>query len=334
MWRVGVLSGTGTARKRTIPALLGSDLCRVTVVHGRDEERLAQIAELDPGIERTTSEQGFAGLRGRYDVVYIASPPFLHPSHLRLVVGLGLPVICEKPLVVRRHELEPLERLLSDAALPFMLAHHVRHQPAVAFIAEVLRSRRYGTPVSASLQWCFDLDHGSRNARWKLDPELGGSNALFDVGSHAIDLALHLFGTPPGVCATGHRIRSTTTFDLVTAVLGYRDHPVTVTAGQSGSDRANDLRITFPSAVLRAPGLLGEKPVVAIEIESAVGTEVRAFEPVNLYLAEVEDFCRALGGPEPAGATVADAVAGARVMFAAEESLHSGGSVIELREIA
>jgi hypothetical protein len=53
VFRIGILSGTGTGRKRTIPALLGSTAARVTVVHGRTAGTLAAVLELDPAIRTT-----------------------------------------------------------------------------------------------------------------------------------------------------------------------------------------------------------------------------------------------------------------------------------------
>jgi predicted dehydrogenase len=323
MWRIGILSGTGTARKRTIPALLGSDRCRVTVVHGRGD-RLRQVAELDPGIRLASSEQEFAGLRAHYDVIFIGSPPFLHLAHLQLAARLGMPAICEKPLVARRDELEPALELIGTSKLPFMVAHQLRHQPALAYIAELLAAGRLGTPVAASLQWCFPLDQQAPNARWKLDPDKGGSSAMFDCGIHAVDLAVLLFGAPDRVGAVGYHARSAATYDNVVAWLDYAGFPVTIVASQSGSQVDNDLRVTFPGSALRAPGLLGERAVGAVELVDGSGARQVTFEPVDLYRAEVENFCRSLEGQPAPGTTAADAALSSRILFAAEDALRTG----------
>ena len=324
VWRIGVLSGTGTARKRTIPALLDSHVCRVTVVHGRSQDGLRRAADMDPGIRLAASEQEFAELREHYDVVFIGSPPFLHPAHIELAVQLGMPAICEKPLVARREPLEPVLAEIAGSGLPFMLAHHVRHQAAVADIAEIIASRRFGEPVAASLQWCFMMNHDAPSARWKLDPRLGGSNAMFDCGVHAIDIAVRLFGVPTDVTATGQHRRSVDTHDAVAAVLQYPKFAVTVTASQSGSPAGNDLKITFPDCVLRANAIFSEKAVRSVEIVGSFGSEELTYETANLYRAEVEDFCRSLEGSVNPGATVADAAACSRILFAMEDSIRTG----------
>jgi predicted dehydrogenase len=327
LWRIGILSGTGTARKRTIPALLGSEICQVSVVHGRSDARLKQVTRLDPEIHLVSSEQDFAELRDRYDVIYIGSPPFLHLPHIELAVQLGMPIICEKPLVTQRDQLEPLLELIADSKIPFMVAHHVRHQPAMRDIMNFINTTELESPITASLQWCFRMDHSAPNARWKLDPLLGGSNAMFDSGVHAVDLAVCLFGAPDRVGAVGHRLRSAVVLDCVVALLDYSSFSVTVVASQSASRGGNDLRITFPTSVLRAEGLLGEKSLPAIEIVGESGTKKVTYEPVNLYRAEVENFCQSFGSSNAVGTTAADATVTTRILFAIEDALRTGGLV-------
>ncbi len=331
MWRIGILSGTGTAWKRTIPALAGSDLCRVSVVHGRDPGRLAAIAEAHPEIRVTTSESEFAGRRDEYDVVFVASPPFLHLSHVELAVGLGAPIICEKPLVTRRADLDAMVELLRDGP-PFMLAHQVRHQPAVADLAAIVQGGQYGPVVAADLQWCFLMNPSAANAAWKQDPERGGANAMFDAGVHAVDLALRLFGVPERVAATGHRTRVFPGYDTVLSTLDYDGFAVTVLASQSGSPAGNGVRITMTDAAVRAPGLLGEESAHAIEITAGSTTTTTRYPPVNLYRAEVENFCRGLAGGEPVGSTADDAIAAARILFAVEDAIEHGTTVTLGRE--
>jgi predicted dehydrogenase len=326
VWRIGILSGTGTARKRTVPALLGSDICRVTFVHGRSDVQLRRIAAVDPEIHLVSSEHEFAELRDCYDIIYVGSPPFLRLSQIRLAVQLGMPVICEKPLVMRREDLGPVMVLLEDSDIPFMVAHHVRHQPAVRDIMGVLESSRLGSPVAASLQWCFLMDHGASSARWKLDPIRGGSNAMFDSGVHALDLAVQLFGPPERVSAVGHNIRSPDTLDSVVALLDYTNFCATITASQSGSPEGNDLLITFPSSVLRASNLLGESSAREVEI-SGLGAERLTYEPINLYQAEVENFCRSLDDHNSAGTPLTDAAIASRILFAIEDAIRVGSLV-------
>jgi predicted dehydrogenase len=328
--RIGILSGSGTARKRTIPALAGSEICQVTVVLGRDPDHVRQGIGSTAGIRLASTEREFADLRSYYDIIYISSPPFLHLSYIELAAQLGMPVICEKPLVAQREQLAPVLKLITESGIPFMLAHQIRHQLAFTALRDLVRDGRFDTPVMATLQWCFMMNHAATNARWKLDPLLGGSNAMFDCGVHAVDIAVGLFGSPVRVMATGHHVRTDTVLDSVCSIMDYPDFPVAITASQSASTAANDLSITFPDRVVRAAGLLGEKAISTIEVATASGTERWTFDTPDLYRAEVENFCESLDGSPMPGTTVAEAALAARVLFAVEDALLTG-SPVELR---
>jgi predicted dehydrogenase len=327
--RIGIISGTGTAKKRTLPALSASADCRVTVVHGRDPARLAEIAELDPSITLVTDLTGFAAMRDQYDVVYIASPPFLHAEHIELAAVVGKPIICEKPLVTNLADLARVRDAITGSPLPFMLAHHVRHQPAVQQLREMLRAGRLGRISSGTLQWSFWMNHDAPNAAWKLDPTLAGATAIFDAGSHAIDLAIHLVGPPIRVAGYGEHIRSAKTIDAVTALLDYGDLVLTVVSSQSASAGGNDVSLTFEHGVVRVPALLSEHSARCIEISSDGSVTTKPFAPVDLYRAEVEHFCRALrAGGDHAGTSMRDAALAVTVMCAVEDSIRSSGAPV------
>jgi predicted dehydrogenase len=323
VWRIGILSGTGTARKRTIPALRDSHICRVAVVHGRSRAQLRRIAELDPAVRLVVEVEDFVDLQDLYDIVYVASPPFLHLPQLEAAIQLGKPMICEKPLAADKWQYEQILQLIRCSGIPFMVAHHVRHQRAVADISDMLRRETLGTPVSAGLQWCFTMDDQASNARWKLDARLGGSSVMFDSGIHAIDLAVHLFGVPKRVSAFGYGPTTAgNTFRSVAALLDYDRFPVVITASNRASTSANDLQITFESAVLRARGLLGEKPTRAVVVLRDAGEESLTYEETNLYRAEVEAFCESLSGGQPmSGTTAHEAAASGQILFAIEDAL-------------
>jgi len=324
MWRIGMLAGTGTGRKRILPALRGSDLCRVTVVQGRDPDRLAEVRRTDAGVRLTTSRREFAGLSQLYDVVYIGSPPFRHPDDVAFATGLGKPVICEKPLATNHHQVQAIARTVQAAGVPFTVAHQLRHQQATVDIERIVRDGTLGPVCGSHLQWAFQMDVTAPNAAWKLNPDLAGSSSMFDSGVHAVDLAILLFGTPRAVNAFGHRRRSGDVVDSVTAMLDYGTFGVTVAASTTASTHANDLVVTCSDGVLYAPSMLGENSTPTLHIRRRDDAERRDYASTNLYQAEVENFCRLLAGGPAVGTTLADAVAASNVLFAIEEAVASG----------
>ncbi|GAB2829267.1 hypothetical protein GCM10027176_36870 [Actinoallomurus bryophytorum] len=316
-----MLSATGTGKKRTIPALLDSPICRVTVAQGRDTTKLTEISRLAPQVRVTTDLQEFALWKDDYDIVYVASPPFLHTEQVRFALSLEKPIVCEKPLVANRDDLGEMTALLRDSVKPVMVAHHLRHQPVVGKLQEILKEEQLGPVSSAALQWSFWLNHEAPSATWKLDPRRGGSNAMFDAGVHALDLALCLFGVPGRISALGARRREVERLDTVSAHLGYDHSIVTIMASQAGSTDANDLVINFAEGAVKVPAMFGERSARTLEIHSNDGRLEETFSPVNLYGAEVEDFCRHLQGESLIGTSIRDGLESARILFAIEDAL-------------
>lgn len=330
MFRIGIISGTGTGQKRTLPALARSKVCQVSVVHGRDDGRLHEVEERYPHVLTATNLRDFAELADRYDIVYVASPPFLHAEHIGFAKDLDKPILCEKPLVASRSDMARVASVLGDETLPFAVAHQVRHQPILRDLHQMVRAQSHGSPRSVRMQWSFWLDHGKSSAQWKLDPSLGGPNALFDAGIHAVDLALFLFGQPTEISAFGHRHRSSRTDDTVLAILVYDNFSLQINASQSASSSANDLSIAFADTMVRLPGVLGELGGSEIEMLDDTGRDHLPYEPVDLYRATVEDFCERVAGGVSPGTTLPEAVTAMRILFAAERSISEGGRPMPL----
>lgn len=322
-----MLGGTGTGRKRILPAVRDSPLCQVTAVYGRDPARLGEIRRSDAAIRLTTDPAKFAGLHDHFDVVYIGSPPFLRRPHIALATRLGKPILCEKPLATTRDQLAEVLATVAVAGVPFALAHHLRHQPAVAEIKELIDGRALGVVRDAHLQWDFLMDLEAPNAAWKLKPSLAGSSSMYDSGVHAIDLAVLLFGSPRAVSAVGQRRRTSELVDSVAATLDYGTHLVTVTTSQAASPDANDLVITGTDGAVRAPSLLGERPLRTLFLTRGQHRERRDYSATNLYQAMVEDFCRSLDGGATVGTTLPEAAASSEILFAIEAAVAAGRTV-------
>lgn len=322
-WRIGALAGTGTGRKRILPALRDSPLCAITVVQGRDPGRLAEFTRADPAIHAVTDADAFAALADAFDVVYVGSPPYLHREHIELAAGLGKPILCEKPLALTAADAEAIERIVADAGVRLAVAHQVRHQQVVDDLLALVAGGELGEVRDSHLQWDFLMDMSAPNAAWKLDPALGGASCMWDCGVHALDLAVLLFGAPRAVAAVGQRRRTERVMDAVTAVLDYGTHLVTIAASQSAAPHANDLTITGTGATVRVAGLLGERPARQLRLDPR--DEVRTYPAGNLYRSMVEDFCRSLDGAPQRGTTLPQAVATTAVLRAIDRAVRDPG---------
>jgi 1,5-anhydro-D-fructose reductase (1,5-anhydro-D-mannitol-forming) len=321
---MAIISATGTARKRTIPALAAFDSVEVVAVHGRNRDKLDALAD-EYGIPDVFTDLDELLALENVDLLFVASPPFLHEEHISRALTARRPIICEKPLTSDLASASRVAEMVRTAGISFVVAHHLRHHPMLARVKSLIDDATIGRAYHADLEWSFRLDHKSPNASWKLDSALGGPTAFHDAGIHALDLALHLFGVPPRVFGTAFAASSTTTQDHARALLIYPQLAVGVTASQVSRLAPNTLTVEGDAGYIVAPGLLGEAGGTRLEIHTSRGVEIENFDPIDLYGAEVEAFVRCLntGQPHP-GTTLDEALAGMRLLDGLDASCRAG----------
>jgi predicted dehydrogenase len=244
-----------------------------------------------------------------------------------MCVERNIPVLCEKPLCLSRSEAESIYSLVASRQAPFRLAHHLRHQPGVPAVQNLISGRAFGKLLRVAMQWGFWLNDTAPNASWKLDPSTGGPNAFYDAGVHAIDLMLHLLPPPTMITAIGQRSRFRSTVDNVSALALCGEVTVELSASQSVKHSQNSLTLDFEEATINIPQAFSEHSFTRMEIDSSSGSTTQQFEAVNPYRKEVEDFIILLNGGTSVGTSIEEACQSVRVLEAITESYTSGRAV-------
>src|SRR5271166_3413446 len=286
--RMAILAATGTARKRIIPAVREQGLCTIVAVHGRDQHKLAALANENSipsyfvDAEKMLDET-------KPDFVLVGSPSFLHQEHIRICVERNIPVLCEKPLCLSAPEATTIQSLVTSRKTPFRLAHHLRHQSGIAELRNIISRNTFGKLLRVAMQWGFWLNETAANASWKLNPSTGGPYAFYDAGVHAVDLMLHLLPQPTIVAAIGQRSRFRTTVDNVSALVLCAEVTAELNASQSIKCPLNSLTLDFEEATIHIPHALSEESFARMEVISQNKTTTREFESLNLYGREVEN---------------------------------------------
>lgn len=145
-------------------------------------------------------------LRGRgtkLDYVSIASPNYLHDSHIRFALRSGADAICEKPLVLSASDAEALMAVEAETGQRVFTIFQLRLHPALIALRERISAEiatnpdvRYGvdlTYITSRGSWYF--------ASWKGDVAKSGGIAS-NIGIHFFDMLLWLFGEPEAVDVT------------------------------------------------------------------------------------------------------------------------------------
>lgn len=290
--RIAIIGATGTAHKRTIPALSTSEVCEVVAIQGRNLEKVHLVGN-QFGIPQRFADVPAMLSEVKPDVAYIASPPFMHAEELTQCLTRGIPTVCEKPIAVDGRSGAEIKRIAEQCdSVPVMVAHHARHQQAVFDIRQLVGSGVLGRITHVWCQWAFQLNENASNAAWKLDPKLGGGGTFRDNGIHIIDLMLHLFGVPDYVFGHCNHVRFRQVNDNEMAVLVYQGFSACLHASQSTQYSGNHLLIYGERGKIEGCRSVGEHSIRDIKVETESGIEQRTYDEVNLYGREVEDFVR------------------------------------------
>lgn len=289
--KIVVISATGSAYKRTIPALKNSDVCEVVSIQGRNKEKLKNICD-EFGIKTFYTDEKAILSNEDYNIIYIANPPFLHFGSLENSVKTGKAIICEKPLDNSYENALKIKKLLDGYPQPIMIAHHLRHQKAYDDINKIIASGEIGSVVEVYIQCGFKMNTNVSNAIWKLEPSLGGEGTFSDNGIHVVDFIVGLFGTPTGIFGHCHRISFPKTFDTEIAMLCYDNKTVTLSSSQNTAYPGNSIFIYGTDGSIESCGAIGEKSINSINITTSHGKRTIDYPQVNLYGAEVENFVK------------------------------------------
>ena len=322
--RIGVVSATGTGRKRILPALLGSDTCKVTAVHGRDEDKVRRLGK-DFNLRHTYTELEQMISEAEFDIAVVCSPPFLHKEQLEVLVRAGVPSLCEKPLALSEKEATAIKKMVEKSSTPVMVAHQLRHQNTYAEIKQALEGGEIGEVESASFEWNYLLDREDPQNAWKLDPALNGPTCLSDAGVHCVDLAIDLFGPGSiwGAMARGGENEGVIEdCDMLAVHSGVR---VSYTVSRLSRTVGNKLFISGTLGEIVAHHFFTDSSAPSVKI--TVDGQDRIVEKAagNPYRQVIEDFARAASDSDfvSVGTTLDEAVSACRMIDEAYEALGS-----------
>ena len=174
----------------------GDDTVRLYAVAARDKER-AQAFAGRHGAERAYGSYEEMLRDPAVDLVYIATPHSHHYGHIKLCVGYGKHVLCEKAFTVNARQADDAVRFARARGVLVTEAIWTRYQPMRRIINQVLESGIIGEPRVLTANLSYAIAHNPRIVL----PELAGG-ALLDVGVYALNFAEMIFGPADGVQCT------------------------------------------------------------------------------------------------------------------------------------
>lgn len=188
------------------------------------------------------------------DAVVICSETDRHLELVLAAARAGKPMFVEKPLGFSGGDAKLMADAISKAGVLFQTGYFMRGNPLFRFVKSSIEAGHFGRVTrvrhqnchSGSLGGWFDTDW-----RWMADPAVAGCGAFGDLGTHSLDLLMHLMGRPM----------------LVTADL-------TVVTGRYG----NECEETGEGYLRFADGVLGSIAGAWVDVANPVTLEVSGTE--------------------------------------------------------
>ncbi|MFB3881912.1 MAG: Gfo/Idh/MocA family protein [Armatimonadota bacterium] len=228
----------------TIPLYYDPPACRTRLVGvATSRPETAEAAQRALGFEIATHEWQRLIERRDIDIIHVCTPNKFHREQVLAALAAGKHVYCDKPLCMDREEADEIAAALPAAGSVHQMALHNRFFPATIKAKELVEGGLLGDVLGLRAAY---LHSGSVEPgaplKWKLDASLAGGGALFDLGSHVLDLIQHLVGPL--------RVESCATH------VAYPERPVPGRGGRTASVVAEDSVALLVRTGNGAPGLI------------------------------------------------------------------------------
>ena len=206
--RFGVI-GAGFIAHWFAEAVAREPAAQIVAITSAHRERAAAFAE-EHGIPHARASLGEMlaahgpGSEAPIDVVYVGSPNSLHAEHAITALEAGFHVLVEKPFALTAGQARAMVDAAGRADRFLMEGWLSAFEPGVAQVRDALgRMDRLHRVVLSKEQFSSRMEaYRAGSLPPAFDPALGGGS-LMDLGIYPVSLAIHLFGKPDRVTATG-----------------------------------------------------------------------------------------------------------------------------------
>jgi predicted dehydrogenase len=189
---------------RAIPFHYGlpGNVARIVGVSRRSPQA-AEEAAREAGCTVWATDYNDLLARKDVDVVDICVPNVQHAEVITAAASAGKHIYCEKPLAMNVAESKEIVAAVRRANVRAQLSFNFRFIPAITRARQLIADGFLGRVFS--FRGCFyrsSYINPDKPMSWRLRKDIAGGGALFDLGSHLLDLIYYLLGDFRTVQAT------------------------------------------------------------------------------------------------------------------------------------
>lgn len=182
------------------------------------ERTKAEAEKLYPGVKTyRTLEELLAD--SAIELVIVNTPNTTHFDYTKKALEAGKHVVVEKPFVVEIEEGEALIQLAKEKGVLLTVFQNRRWDSDYKTVQKIIEEGWLGNIVEAEIH--FDRYKQELSPKQHKETPVKGTGVLYDLGSHLIDQALQLFGSPQAVFADSRIVRPISQVDDYFEVLLY-----------------------------------------------------------------------------------------------------------------
>lgn len=133
---------------------------------------------------------------GPLDGVVVCTPTNQHFDQVRLLRGLGLNVLCEKPLADSRERIVQLIEETERGGPVVSVAYQRRYWSTYRTLRREIQSGKYGRVKSVTAHNAERWEPAIEGT-WRDDPRFNPGGFIGDAGSHKIDMVFYVTGLAP-----------------------------------------------------------------------------------------------------------------------------------------
>jgi predicted dehydrogenase len=289
----GLIGAGDIASKRVAPALRDLPSCDLVSV-SRSRADLAESFANEFGAHKWFADWRDQISDHEIDVLYIATPVYLHAEQTIAAAEAGKHVLCEKPMGLSIRECDGMIAACQANNVKLGIAYYRRFYPAVKRAKEIINSGEIGKVSVAQINAFEFFDPPADDPRrWLLDKTKSGGGPMMDFGCHRIEVLMNLFGRIGSVegttsnAAFGREVE-----DTASALIHFENGCcATITVSHASIEPRDTLEIYGTKGSIHIPFLnKGEMTVLA------GGTMRSEKQPtaVNVHEPLIEDFTEAV----------------------------------------
>jgi 1,5-anhydro-D-fructose reductase (1,5-anhydro-D-mannitol-forming) len=320
------------------PAMTAAADGELVAVYSRDQGRAEAFAQ------KHGARAGYSKLSellsdSRVDGVFVCSPNLLHADHVVQAAAAGKHVLCEKPMATTVADAARMVQACRKAGVTLGVAFNLRQHPAHIRAKELVASGALGRIVVAQGQWAFGVRGRDGSpprtelTQWWDTPDLiGGASTMMGTGVHIVDLMRFVLGQEVSevTAVTDGQTAAKPLEQIACLTLRFSGGTLgQVTASRLLPDSRNDFRLYGILGRLIGYHSLWEARTGRFETVSETVNETAEYpeELLPNYVAEIEDFLRAVTAGRDPAATGVDGLRVVETTVAMIESARTGRTV-------